>query len=45
MGSELDDLLTGNDGKYRSISVPPGLLKEHHVLEAKSSRELECLGI
>ena len=35
-GSELSDLLTGEDGKYRSISVPPGLLKEHHVLEAKA---------
>lgn len=35
-GSELDDLLTGNDNKYRSLSVPPGLLKEHHVLEAKA---------
>ena len=35
-GSELSDLLTGEDGKYRSISVPPGLLKEYHVLEAKA---------
>jgi len=35
-GSELDDLLTGNDDKYRPLSVPPGVLQEHHVLEAKS---------
>ena len=35
-GSELNDLLTGNDNQYRPLSVPPGLLKEHHVLEAKA---------
>ena len=36
VGGELDDLLTGNDNKYRTLSVPPGLLKEHHILEAKA---------
>ena len=35
-GSELNDLLTGNDNQNRPLSVPPGLLKEHHVLEAKA---------
>lgn len=35
-GDDLDDLLTDTDGETRSLSVPPGLLAEHHAAEARA---------
>ena len=38
-GSELDELMTGTDGVRRSVSLPPGLAKQHAVEEMHAATE------
>lgn len=35
-GGDLDDLMTDNSGRVREMSVPPGAVASHHVLEMKA---------
>jgi len=35
-GGELDDLLTGNDGVRRELSLPPGTVAAHHDAEVRA---------
>lgn len=35
-GTDLDDVLTGNDGVKRQASLPPGVARDAHVTEMKS---------
>ena len=35
-GGELDDLLTGNDGVRRELSLPPGTVASHHDAEVRA---------
>jgi len=35
-GPDLDDLLTDREGNKRELSVPPGLMADHHVAEARA---------
>jgi len=35
-GGDLDDLLTDRSGTRRDLSVPPGLMSDHHVAEMKA---------
>jgi len=36
-GPDLDDLMTGSDGVTRSVSLPPGLVAEHHIEALRSA--------
>ncbi len=38
-GGELDDLLTDSNGQRRQLSVPPGLVAEHHVDELRAQAQ------
>ncbi len=35
-GAPLDDLMTGSDGRRHPLSLPPGLVRSHHVDELRS---------
>lgn len=36
-GGDLDDLLTDTDGQRRDLSVPPGMMAQHHVDEMRAT--------
>lgn len=38
-GSELDDVMTDREGRRRDVSVPPGLVADHHVSELRATAE------
>ncbi|MGH1481341.1 MAG: FAD-dependent monooxygenase [Geminicoccales bacterium] len=38
-GDELDDLMTDRTGKRRTISLPPGVIADHHLNEVRATAE------
>lgn len=38
-GGPVDDLMTGNDGRRHPLSLPPGLVRAHHVGELRAAAE------